>query len=112
MKNNQKKWNPYFDPYIFQKVLEDVYLPPIAREILKPRSLTHKHNFLFPKVKERFLPEIERRVKLIDSIVKEETIYQFYEYEKYLNHTEEDKQWWFNDLREHYKLPSDYDFEK
>lgn len=36
LSNNNLKRKPYFDPYIFRKVLEDVYLPPIAKELLEP----------------------------------------------------------------------------
>jgi transposase-like protein len=40
VKNNQLKRKRYFDPYIFKKVLEDLYLPTIAKEILDPKSVT------------------------------------------------------------------------
>ncbi len=111
MKNSISNRKPYFDPVIFEKVLEDVYLSPIAKEILNSRS-EYKQNFLFPYVREKFIPQIEERVKFIERAVKDETLYQlFYEYNEYIKHKEEDKQRWYNELREQYGLPSDYEFE-
>ncbi len=48
MKNSISNRKPYFDPVIFEKVLEDVYLSPIAKELLNSRS-EYKQNFLFRK---------------------------------------------------------------
>ncbi len=112
MNNKNKQRKPYFDPFIFQKVLEDVYLPPIAKEILNSGS-EHKQNFLFPNIRDSFIPEIEKRLKFIERAIKDEThYYLYYEYEEYIKPAEEDKQRWFNELREYYGLPSDYEFEE
>lgn len=113
LSNNNLKRKPYFDPFIFKKVLEDVYLPPIARQILNTENNSHKQTFLFPNIRERFIPEIKKIVEDIDLSVKEEMHYQmFYEYEQYINPSDYDKQCWYDELREHYGLPIDYDFEE
>lgn len=112
LSNNNLKRKPYFDPYIFRKVLEDVYLPPIAKELLEPTSVTHKQKFLFNNIRERFLESVKKEVDIINDVVEYETCYQFYEYMEYLNHSDEEKQRWFDELREQYELPSDYEFEE
>lgn len=106
------KWKPYFDPYIFQKVLEDVYLPPIAKEILDPGYVTHKQTFLFPHIRDRFLLQLEEQLRYINRAVKDETLFHLNVWQEYLNHSEEEKRVWFDVLREQYQLPIDYQFEE
>jgi len=58
------------------------------------------------------LESVKKEVDIINDVVEYETCYQFYEYMEYLNHSDEEKQRWFDELREQYELPSDYEFEE
>lgn len=111
MINNQKESKPYFDPYIYKKVLEDTWLPPVAKEILRPWCVTHKHKFLFPGTKERFKSFLLEEEKHIESIVDEELAYQLSKMLEYIGSGEEEKLRWFNELKEEFNLPHDYKFE-
>lgn len=105
------KEKPYFDPYIFQKVLEYAWLPRIAKEIQEPGSVSHKQSFLLSGFKERAKKYIEGRQRLIEEVVQEETFFQFEVLQVYIGTGEEDKQKWFKQLREDFNLPDDYKFE-
>lgn len=111
MYNNQLKKKPYFDPDIYKKVLEDAWLPPIAKEILKPWSVTHKHRFLFPGTKDRFKGFSIEEEKFINRVVEEESDYQFRIMMEYIETGEKEKQQWFEELRRDFNLPPDYKFE-
>jgi len=111
MNNNQLKRKPYFDPYIYQKVLEDVFLSPIAKELLFPWNVKNKHKFLFAVTKERFYSSSLKEKNLIESVVDEELDYQLKKLMDYIGSGEEEKQQWFESLREEFNLPSDYKFE-
>ncbi len=102
---------PYFDPYIYRKVWEDSWLPPISKEILEPRSVSLKHKFLFSGFKERAKEFFEKEQKFIEEMVQEEIAYQFEYLQDYIGFNEEEKQRWFKQLREDFNLPDDYNFE-
>ena len=111
MINNQLKSKPYFDPYIYTQVLEDAWLPAIAKETLKPESVTHKHKFLFPETKERFKKLLLEKDYLIESVVDEELDYQLSIMMEFIESGEKEKLQWFDKLRKEFNLPSDYKFE-
>ncbi|WP_249704713.1 hypothetical protein [Bacillus zhangzhouensis] len=107
-----KKRKPYFNPYVLRQVLEDLDLPPIAREVLNKDRQSHKHNFLFPNFREKLIPAANKIVEDIEWVIEQETLYQLFEvYEEYINPSEEDIQFWYEELREQFNLPSDYEFE-
>lgn len=101
----------YFDPYIFKKVLEDVMISPIAKEILEPRSMSHRHRFLFPEIKSVLKENLEARQRIIEDIVLWETDYQVERLLEYIGIDEKEKQQWFAQLRADFKLPQEYEFE-
>lgn len=109
MKENKKP--RYFDPYIYKKVLEDAWLPPIAKEILKPWSVSHKHRFLFNEFKERAEQYFKAKQEFIDSLVIEEIYYKLDGLFEYIGTSEEEKHEWFEQLRKDFNLPLDYKFE-
>ncbi len=101
----------YFDPYIFKKVLEDVMLPPIAKEILEPQSMSHRHRFLFHEIKSVLKENLEARQKIIEDMVLLETDFQVERLLEYIGIDEKEKQQWFAQLRADFKLPPEYEFE-
>lgn len=105
-----KKKPCYFDPYIYQKVLEDAWLPSIAEEILMPWRVRYKHKFLFAGFKERAKEFLEKEEKFISDVVDEETFYNWKELIEYIGFSEEEQQQWFEKLREDFNLPPDYEF--
>ncbi|WP_024123496.1 hypothetical protein [Bacillus halotolerans] len=111
MKTKQPR-KPYFNPYVLKQVLEDVYLSPMVKELLKKEGKSYKQDFLFPNIRDRFMPEANKIIEGIEDTVIHETLIQlFYEYEVYVNPSERDKQRWYDELREQFDLPSDYNFE-
>ncbi|MGX9952679.1 hypothetical protein ACS9SB_0022040 [Bacillus subtilis] len=107
----KKKKPQYFDPFIYQKCLEDTMLSPIAKEILKPQSVSLRHKFLFDDLKKKLKERLQEEQRFIESIVEEELYHRLDEIFKYIGIGEKDKQQWFDHLREEFNLPADYKFE-
>ncbi|MCB4338965.1 hypothetical protein BJQ93_01287 [Bacillus subtilis] len=83
-----------------------------VKELLKKEGKSYKQDFLFPNIRDRFMPEANKIIEGIEDTVIHETLIQlFYEYEVYVNPSERDKQRWYDELREQFDLPSDYNFE-
>ena len=84
----------------------------MVKELLKKGGKSYKQDFLFPNIRDRFIPEANKIIEDIENTVIHETIFQlFTEYEVYINPSEHDKQRWYDELRQQFDLPSDYNFE-
>ncbi|HDR4427072.1 TPA: hypothetical protein QCP92_002674 [Bacillus cereus] len=106
-----EKEKPYFDPYIFQKVLEDVRLPTFSNQVLRPWNVLAKQKFLFCGFEKQVKMYLEEEQKLIRNIVNEEMNYFLSCVEDYIRPSEEDRQRWFEKIRDNFGLPPDYKFE-
>ncbi|OOR12642.1 hypothetical protein BW897_11050 [Bacillus cereus] len=106
-----KKEKPYFDPYVFQKVLEDVWFPPYSNQVLKPWNVSAKQKFLFCGFEKKVKRYLEEEQKLIRNIVNEEMNYYLSCVEGYIRPSEEDRKRWFEKLRRDLELPPNYKFE-
>lgn len=105
------KFKPrYFDPYVYEKVLEHYYLPSTANQVLRPWSVKHKQRYLSEEMKKNVEETVEKRKQKIDGFVQLYIQEYLEECSDYL-HCEVDKQEWFDELREDYGLPLDFEFE-
>lgn len=100
----------YFDPYIYQKVLEDSWLPPFANQILEPRSVSRKQLFLFREFEERAEKYLKEQKKFIESIVMEGIYIEFERLYEYIGISDKEKHEWLEQLRKDFNLPLDYNF--
>lgn len=73
--------------------------------------MTLKQKFLFSGIKEEFKITLLKQKKYIEKVVVEEVDFKFSQMMDYIGYCEEDKQRWFEELKEQFNLPSDYEFE-
>ncbi|WP_144789995.1 hypothetical protein [Lysinibacillus fusiformis] len=113
----------YFDPYIYKKLQEDIWLLPRVKEIAdieaKYFNGEYQQTLLFPYIEpifERYLEgkkrDLERTKELIDHLVLDELFYRIEVLQEYIGIDEKEKQQWFAQLREVYNLPLEYEFER
>lgn len=112
----------YFNPYIYKKLHEDIWLLPRVKEIADIEAEyfngEYQQTFLFPYIKpifERYLEgkkrDLEKTKEFIDHLVLEESFYRIEVLQEYIGIGEKEKQQWFAQLREVYNLPPEYEFE-
>lgn len=100
----------YFDPFIYQQLLENAWITQKEKEILFPWNFPYKQTLLFPEIKEQIREVAIKNQRFSDSVVEEEISDRLEAIWEYIGITDKDRQAWLDEIKEEFNLPDDYKF--